>query len=69
MDRALERFEVGMASQAASSTPAEPPAHWRALGDINTVREKGVEPSRLASPEPKSGASANSATRARDPPT
>lgn len=30
------------------------------------VREKGVEPSRLAAPEPKSGASANSATRARD---
>ena len=29
------------------------------------VHEEGLEPPRLAAPEPKSGASANSATRAR----
>src|SRR5690606_2610653 len=31
---------------------------------FRVVRERGVEPPRLAAPEPKSGASANSATRA-----
>jgi hypothetical protein len=34
--------------------------------DSQLVHEEGVEPSRLAAPEPKSGASASSATRARD---
>ena len=33
-----------------------------------TVHEEGLEPPRLAAPEPKSGASANSATRARSLP-
>ena len=32
---------------------------------INMVRVKGLEPPRLAAPEPKSGASTNSATPAR----
>jgi hypothetical protein len=31
---------------------------------LNLVRVKGVEPPRLAAPDPKSGASANSATPA-----
>ena len=32
--------------------------------DFNMVRVKGLEPPRLAAPEPKSGASTNSATPA-----
>ena len=31
---------------------------------LRVVRETGLEPARLSTPDPKSGASANSATRA-----
>jgi hypothetical protein len=47
-----------------------PILHATPIGDqrrpsIHSVHEEGLEPPRLAAPEPKSGASANSATRAR----
>lgn len=41
------------------SAPAQNPGH----ADEHQVGEKGVEPSRVAPPDPKSGASASSATR------
>ena len=37
---------------------------WRRLLNTGMVPEEGVEPSRLTAPDPKSGASTNSATRA-----
>ena len=38
------------------------------FGNIKVVRVKGLEPPRLAAPEPKSGASTNSATPALSTP-
>ena len=40
------------------------PLNYFRMYEIKVVRVKGVEPPRLAAPDPKSGASANSATPA-----
>jgi hypothetical protein len=47
-----------------SATPRGLLAHASPAKGWAAVREKGLEPSRVAPPEPKSGASASSATRA-----
>ncbi len=50
--------------RAAKSRPGEKPGRLRVLLDAHFVREMGLEPTRPKTLEPKSSASANSATRA-----
>ena len=52
--------KVGAALPSLSSLPTI----RRNLNDSNAVRERGLEPPHLAIPDPKSGASTSSATRA-----
>ena len=67
----LSERTMGHSAQVSLGTAVHPSDHYyfryrRAASHAgNFVREKGVEPLSLPAPDPKSGASANSATLAK----
>ena len=63
----VDEVSTESSPRAASSLP-EPVDESLFSNSSASVHEEGLEPPRLAAPEPKSGASANSATRARSLP-
>ena len=58
----LEEKKINCAGRPGEVSPAAGPRHFSP--PQNMVRARGLEPPTLAGPDPKSGASANSATRA-----
>jgi hypothetical protein len=65
LDECLPEVVERVGAPRVFQTPSTPsPSAGEMLNDSVVVRETGVEPARLAALEPKSSASANSATRA-----